>query len=48
MAIDTILLCFCEDCEQNNGNPAYAPKLLMDAIGTSERAMAKRCGRGNT
>ncbi|MEW5314521.1 MAG: hypothetical protein WDW38_006013 [Sanguina aurantia] len=28
MAIDTILLSFCEDCEMNGGNPKYAPPLL--------------------
>lgn len=33
MAIDTILLSFCEDCESNNGHPKFAPPLLMDAIG---------------
>ena len=36
MAIDTILLAFCLDCEQNNGNPAYAPPLLMDAMGVAD------------
>ncbi|KAK3259075.1 hypothetical protein CYMTET_31912, partial [Cymbomonas tetramitiformis] len=35
MAIDTILLSFCEDCEQHDGNPQYAPELLMKAIGKS-------------
>uniref|UniRef100_A0A7S1SUR8 Choline transporter-like protein n=1 Tax=Tetraselmis chuii TaxID=63592 RepID=A0A7S1SUR8_9CHLO len=34
MAADTVLLCFCEDCE-TNGDPKYAPKLLMKAIGAS-------------
>lgn len=33
MAIDTIILCFCEDCEGNSGNPKYAPPLLMEAMG---------------
>lgn len=28
MAVDTILLSFCEDCEMNGGNPKYAPPLL--------------------
>lgn len=32
MAIDTVLLCFCEDCEAN-GHPRYAPPLLLEAIG---------------
>jgi len=33
MAVDTILLSFCEDREQKNGQPQCAPKLLMSAIG---------------
>jgi hypothetical protein len=33
MAIDTVLLCFCEDCESNRGHPRYAPPLLSEAIG---------------
>ena len=33
MAIDTIMLSFCEDCESHNGNPQYAPLLLLGAIG---------------
>lgn len=33
MAIDTIMLSFCEDCESHNGNPQYAPVLLLQAIG---------------
>jgi choline transporter-like protein 2/4/5 len=33
MAIDTILLSFCDDCESNNGHPRWAPALLLEAIG---------------
>lgn len=33
MAIDTIMLSFCEDCESHNGTPQYAPVLLLQAIG---------------
>lgn len=33
MAIDTIMLSFCEDCESHNGNPQHAPVLLLQAIG---------------
>ena len=36
MAVDTILLSYCEDCEANNGVPQFAPKLLMSAIGKGE------------
>jgi len=34
MAVDTILLSFCEDCG-SSGGPKYAPPLLMEAIGES-------------
>ncbi|KAF8064488.1 CHER1 [Scenedesmus sp. PABB004] len=33
LAIDTVLLSFCEDCEANGGHPRCAPPLLLDAIG---------------
>jgi hypothetical protein len=33
MAIDTILLSFCEDAEAHGGHPRFAPPLLMEAIG---------------
>ncbi|GIL73734.1 hypothetical protein Vretifemale_3863 [Volvox reticuliferus] len=33
MAIDTIILAFCEDCDANDGHPKYAPELLMDVMG---------------
>jgi hypothetical protein len=36
MAIDTIILAFCEDCSANGGEPKYAPELLMEAIGKAE------------
>ena len=32
MAVDTIMLSFCEDCG-NSGGPKYAPPLLMGALG---------------
>eukprot|EP00879_Flechtneria_rotunda_P031872 GHRR01034925.1.p1 GENE.GHRR01034925.1~~GHRR01034925.1.p1 ORF type:complete len:121 (+),score=29.84 GHRR01034925.1:167-529(+) len=35
MAIDTVLLSFCEDCESNSGQPQYAPPLLLEAIGAT-------------
>ena len=31
MAVDTVLLCFCDDCEMH-GDPEYAPPLLMAAL----------------
>jgi hypothetical protein len=33
MAVDTILLSFCEDCTANNEIPQFAPKMLMAALG---------------
>ena len=33
MAVDTILVSFCEDCMSHNETPQYAPKLLMSALG---------------
>lgn len=37
MAIDTILLSFCEDCTANNETPQFAPKLLMSALGKAKK-----------
>jgi hypothetical protein len=33
LAIDTVLLAFCEDSEAHGGHPVAAPPLLMEAIG---------------
>lgn len=32
MTIDTIILSFCEDIEEHNGTPVYAPPLLMETL----------------
>lgn len=40
MAIDTVLLSFCDDCERNSGHPRCAPQLLLEAIGESKAAAA--------
>ena len=37
MAVDTILLSFCEDCNQSGG-PKFAPPLLMSALGKSSNS----------
>ncbi|OAE18975.1 hypothetical protein AXG93_461s1160 [Marchantia polymorpha subsp. ruderalis] len=42
MAIDTILLSFCIDCEENNGNARFAPPLLMDTLGRHARYEEER------
>ncbi|GJQ71206.1 hypothetical protein Trydic_g1103 [Trypoxylus dichotomus] len=41
MAIDTIFLCFCEDCEQNDGilRPYFMSKSLMKFVENSRKAM---------
>ena len=36
MAVDTILLSFCEDCASNNEVPQFAPKMLMSALGKAK------------
>jgi choline transporter-like protein 2/4/5 len=36
MAIDTVLLSFCEDAESHSGHPRFAPPLLLEAIGEKE------------
>ena len=38
IAIDTIILAFCEDCDANDGHPKHAPALLMEALGYSREA----------
>jgi hypothetical protein len=37
VGIETIILCFCEDCNSHDGNPKYAPDSLLEAIGQSPR-----------
>ena len=32
MGVDTILLSFCEDCQQNDGDAKLAPPLLKEAL----------------
>jgi hypothetical protein len=44
MAIDTVLLSFCEDCECNSGHPRCAPTLLLEAIGELKPATAAAPG----
>lgn len=41
MAVDTILLSFCEDCGANGGDPKYAPPLLEKALGKSTSSKVK-------
>lgn len=41
MAIDTIFLCFCQDCEENDGlsRPYYMSRDLMDFVENSKKAL---------
>lgn len=41
MIIDTIFLCFCEDCEMNDGlsRPYYMSTGLMDFVHNSKRVL---------
>ena len=38
MAIDTIFLSFCKDCEENGGKAQHASPLLIEAIGMRKKS----------
>lgn len=42
MTVDTIFLCFCEDCETNDGisRPYYMSRGLMEFVQNSKKALA--------
>lgn len=42
MSIDTIFLCFCEDCNENDGvnRPYFMSKGLMEFVDNSKKALA--------
>jgi solute carrier family 44 protein 1 (choline transporter-like protein) len=44
MAIDTVFICFCEDCDMNDGisKPYYMSKGLMEFVKNSEKALRTR------
>ncbi|XP_058454180.1 choline transporter-like protein 1 isoform X1 [Malaya genurostris] len=48
MTIDTIFLCFCEDCETNDGisKPYYMSRGLMEFVQNSKKALAIHDGQG--
>lgn len=46
MAVDTILLSFCEDCMTHNETPQFAPKLLMSALGKAKKYQEQQEERG--
>lgn len=41
MTVDTIFLCFCEDCEQNDGitRPYFMSRGLMEFVQNSKKAL---------
>jgi len=41
MTIDTIFLCFCEDCDRNDGitRPYYMSRGLMEFVQNSKKAL---------
>ncbi|CAG9855650.1 unnamed protein product [Phyllotreta striolata] len=47
MAIDTVFLCFCEDCEHNDGEsrPYHMSRGLMEFVENSKRTLDKRSKR---
>lgn len=47
MTIDTIFICFCEDCEHNDGitRPYYMSRSLMEFIQNSKKALNIRDDR---
>lgn len=47
MTIDTIFICFCEDCEMNDGisKPYYMSRGLMEFVQNSKRAIDKHAPR---
>lgn len=44
MTIDTIFICFCEDCERNDGisRPYYMSRGLMQFVQNSKKALEIR------
>lgn len=49
MTIDTIFICFCEDCELNDGisKPYYMSRGLMEFVQNSKKAIEQRDSRSN-
>lgn len=48
MTIDTIFLCFCEDCERNDGieRPYYMSRGLMEFVQNSKQSLEKQSSKG--
>lgn len=46
-AVNTILLAFCEDCEEHDGQAQFAPPLLMHALGQAQAHHDKAVANAN-
>lgn len=48
MTIDTIFLCFCEDCERNDGieRPYYMSRGLMEFVQNSKQSLEQMSSKG--
>lgn len=46
-AVNTILLAFCEDCEEHDGQAQFAPPLLMHALGQAQAHHDKAVAAAN-
>ena len=42
LGIDTIVLCYCKDCDDNGGTPLNAPPALVKALGASKKIAKMR------
>jgi hypothetical protein len=40
--IDTIILCYCKDCDDNAGTPVNAPPALTSALGIAGKVKQQR------
>ncbi|KAF0899544.1 hypothetical protein E2562_020751 [Oryza meyeriana var. granulata] len=46
MSIDTIILSFCQDAEEHEGNARYAPPLLMETLDDDDQQHLQRLTQG--
>ena len=46
-AVNTVLLSFCEDCEEHDGNAQFAPPLLLHALGQAQEHHDKAVAKAN-
>lgn len=46
-AVNTVLLSFCEDCEEHDGNAQFAPPLLLHALGQAQEHQDMAVAKAN-